>query len=415
MPTINNKPISDRDKEMLLAAAIGIDRYRMEDVYDTFVIYRLTDPVTRYYQRTYQIAADGTVTLGAATQVVRQTIYTPIANPATFSLPAESTADTADAGIVLRRGKLFEAGEYPDKQFSITEEELDAAVTAFTPVPNDLEHTPTILSGKLGEVRSVERVGNELFGVVAVPKWLDDITKTEPIKTSLTWARDTKQIVGNALVLNPRIQDAQLQAAFTAANTPKGESKTMTLLDKFKAMFASGKKPDEISEEDLAAVFKGDDTHTKTDPPAAPAAAAAKPTPDALPVPVTFSGTDLRLLQMEAERYIDGEIKAGRVFPAERPYLVAAFTAAAQADARAANTALFSAADSSLVSGDSITALKASIAARPALKLTQEQLAGNDLVIMSAPPKAGEMSDERRRELLGATPAGRRILEHKEN
>lgn len=65
----------------------------------------------------------------------------------------------------------------------------------------------------------------ELFGTVKIPKWLDTIIGKDPLKTSLELARDTKTIVGNALVLNPRVHDAQLVAAFTAANNlPHKES-----------------------------------------------------------------------------------------------------------------------------------------------------------------------------------------------
>ncbi|HEU4988448.1 MAG TPA: hypothetical protein VFT41_01540, partial [Gemmatimonadaceae bacterium] len=44
-------------------------------------------------------------------------------------------------GAVLRRGKIFEAGDYPDKAYAMTPEELWAAAEQFAPVPLDLEHT----------------------------------------------------------------------------------------------------------------------------------------------------------------------------------------------------------------------------------------------------------------------------------
>lgn len=80
----------------------------------------------------------------------------------TVTIPA-----TFDAGLtfaegrehVRRVGKIFECGDYPDKAFSLTEEEATAAAAAFTPVPLDLEHLPTVLDGKLGRLVSVEAVG----------------------------------------------------------------------------------------------------------------------------------------------------------------------------------------------------------------------------------------------------------------
>lgn len=65
--------------------------------------------------------------------------------------------------------------------------------------------------------------GTELFGKVSIPKWLHKL-HPDGIKTSLTWSRDNKRIIGNALVLNPRVSDAQIAAAFTAACDNERES-----------------------------------------------------------------------------------------------------------------------------------------------------------------------------------------------
>lgn len=128
-----------------------------------------------------------------------------------------------DGDMVVRSGKLFEAGDYPDKNFSLSEEELAVAAAGFEPVKNDLEHRPTILDDSLGEVTAVEARGRELFGSVKIPRWLDSMLKDKPIKTSLTWDRTTKKIVGNSLVRNPRITDAQLVAAFYSDDQERDE------------------------------------------------------------------------------------------------------------------------------------------------------------------------------------------------
>lgn len=132
------------------------------------------------------------------------------------------TADLAHfgetGGYVLRRGKLFEAGDYPDKAYAMTPEELWAAVNDFQPVPVDLEHTPTVLDNKLGELRAVE-LGDDgwsLYGTVALPSWLDEQLGGE-CKVSCTWDRDTKTLTKLALVNNPRVPDAAIMAAFAAA------------------------------------------------------------------------------------------------------------------------------------------------------------------------------------------------------
>lgn len=122
-------------------------------------------------------------------------------------------------GDVMRFGLLFKSGDYPDKGYSMTPDELRAAVEQFTPVSVDLEHTPTVLSGKLGRVESValSADGTSLMGTVALPDWLDGLIADGQRKVSCTWDRATKTLSGLALVLNPRIEEAAIFAGFSAA------------------------------------------------------------------------------------------------------------------------------------------------------------------------------------------------------
>lgn len=123
-------------------------------------------------------------------------------------------------GYVIRRGKLFEGGDYPDKSIWLTPDDLAAAVANFTaPVPVDLEHQSTVLDNQLGEVRSIT-VGEDgwsLFGEVALPEWLDAALEASGRKVSAMWDRATKRLTGLALVNHPRIADAALMAAFAAS------------------------------------------------------------------------------------------------------------------------------------------------------------------------------------------------------
>jgi len=137
-----------------------------------------------------------------------------VAFDATATLPALAHDDD----YVLRRGKLFEAGEYPDKGYSMTPAELINAVERFTSCPLDLEHVPTVLDGQLGEVYSIETDddGRTLFGTVAVPTWLDTVLGGA-VKVSCTWDRDSKELARLALVKAPRVADAAIMAAFSAA------------------------------------------------------------------------------------------------------------------------------------------------------------------------------------------------------
>lgn len=158
----------------------------------------------------------------------------PALDPVAFSDAGPLYADDDE---VLRTGLLFRAGDFPDKAFSMTADELAAAVEAFTaPVPVDLEHRSTVLDGKLGEVVALDAVGDELHGTVRLPRWLDDAIGTAPRKVSATWDRTSKTLQGLALVLEPRVEDAALLSSYTAFaaarhDTPHGRMALQELHD----------------------------------------------------------------------------------------------------------------------------------------------------------------------------------------
>lgn len=120
---------------------------------------------------------------------------------------------------VIRTGKYFECGtEFTDMKgvsFSVSEAEADALLPKFSGGKLNLEHTPTILSGKLGEVRKLWRDGKDIMAEYVIPKWLHDVTAGEPIKISSEWNRKTKEPFGGAMVLKPAVQDAVMMAAFS--------------------------------------------------------------------------------------------------------------------------------------------------------------------------------------------------------
>lgn len=138
-------------------------------------------------------------------------------DPVTTTAEFGETA-TSDSGYVLRTGKLFACGEYPDKDFSFDADDLTHAVESFAPVAVDLEHVDTVLQGKLGTVRRVWADGEALMGEVALPAWLDAVLDEGSRKVSATWDRATKTLQGLALVRTPRVSDAALMAAFSAAH-----------------------------------------------------------------------------------------------------------------------------------------------------------------------------------------------------
>jgi hypothetical protein len=155
--------------------------------------------------------------------------------PESWQADAKMSADADEAGaaldtagfaedgdyILYKDSLLFRCGAYPDKDFSLTPEEAWAAVEQFKePVPVDLEHVPTILDSKLGEVREIRLSddGEEIRGTVAIPKWLDAVLDEGSRKVSATWDRATKTLQKLALVRSPRVADAALMSAYFAAN-----------------------------------------------------------------------------------------------------------------------------------------------------------------------------------------------------
>jgi len=119
-------------------------------------------------------------------------------------------------GYVLRKGKIFEAGDYPDKNFAITPEEVLAALDDFEVVPIDVEHRPTLFDGKLGNLFHVEShdEGRTVDGTIAIPQWLDDVIGSGPVKVSTQWDTANKTLEKLALVVDPRVSDAAMLSSF---------------------------------------------------------------------------------------------------------------------------------------------------------------------------------------------------------
>lgn len=421
MPTSGKslKNLTYSDKKAILAAALRIREWNVLDCNDTEVFYSMDDENTNYkghYKRTYSIDADNKVTLGTPVQVVKRTVYEEITVVGQFSLDDAEVQFASDE--VILSGKVFECGEYPDKNFSLTEEEADEAIANFSPVSNDLEHKNTVLDGQLGQLRSVWRKGKELYGKVAVPDWFyNQVKGSKPLKVSLAWNKGQKRIVGNALTLNPRIKDAQLVAAFNEASSLDiggniVKTKFQEIIEGLKAKFSKGELAE--SDFDIEKAEFADDTAPEpageTKPPAvepnAQPAPAAQPTGDAAKfaeenatLRSINTGLQAKMLDNEAAAFVDGAIKAGKVFPSERQPLIAQFKQAAQDDN--ADKACFSG-SGELVEGPRLKALREGVDARPVSKLVGESLVGADeLVVMSADGgSAQKMSDSRRQELI---------------
>jgi hypothetical protein len=154
---------------------------------------------------------------------------------ATFSMGdwapvGDVTFAAQDEPMIRRRGKVFAAGDYPDKNFFAQPEHLLMAALDFDPVPNRIQHIstarqPTYFDGHLGTLDKLEfgDDGETLYGEVTIPAWFDLFMRTKhpdkPLSVSLEFDRETKRVIGNTFVPNPRVADAEMKAAFAA---PRG-------------------------------------------------------------------------------------------------------------------------------------------------------------------------------------------------
>jgi hypothetical protein len=369
---------------------------------------------------------------------------------------------------VRRSGTIFRCGDYPDKQFALTPDEAAAAIAAFTPVPVDLEHTSTVLDGRLGTLESVAmgEDGTSLVGTVALPAWLDALLDEGQRKVSATWDRATKQLRGLAIVNTPRVADAALMAAFAATDEGKAlvaiesafagkrhntadQHAIQTIHDHAvkagadcptngSAEMSSGDTRHKVSLADAVLALLGKDS---TPPPAAtPPARAEETATMAETEKGTTDQTDVAALvariaalengnaadkatiaemkrdavAKDAAIFADAEIAAKRALPADRAALMAEFADAAEDDAAHPRTVTFSK-DGAEATGTRVDALKARHAARAPHVLTDELLRDGDAEALfnrtrAETAKEGEMSDERRKELLAKTPLGQAII-----
>ena len=180
----------------------------------------------------------------------------------------DSTApEKSEGGFVLRTGKIFQTGDYKDKDFALSADEMEEAANNFEASrPMNFEHAASPLDGYIGSIQRVWHDGTNLFADTHINKHIDAIYQENNLeyKVSAEWSRDAKKLIGLALVRNPRIQDAALMSAFSAIETdlvvpitptnqadPLPERK-ITMFDKFKALFGLGRVPEDT---EIAAAF----------------------------------------------------------------------------------------------------------------------------------------------------------------
>jgi len=109
-----------------------------------------------------------------------------------------------------RRAKLFEAGDYPDKGLTVSEDDLLRLQGSFgAPVPVLIEHADSPL--QLGFLTAVEAHGHELFGTVALTKQANDLIEASGAHSlSLGLDPGSERIEEVSLVSRPRVPSARL-------------------------------------------------------------------------------------------------------------------------------------------------------------------------------------------------------------
>lgn len=114
---------------------------------------------------------------------------------------------------VERNAKLFEAGEYPDKGVTVTQEDLEGLAAGFSePVPVLIEHAESPL--EIGYLQSVRAMGSELFGVLRLSPEANALVERSGARSlSLGLAPDLSGIREVSLVREPRIATATMYSA----------------------------------------------------------------------------------------------------------------------------------------------------------------------------------------------------------
>lgn len=340
------------------------------------------------------------------------------------------TEDTpSEDGLVYQDGLLFRSGEYMDKSFSITPEEMRRAAADFKPVPIDIEHMSTVFDGKLGHLVKVwvEEDGAVLRGRVALQPWIKKALGDSPIKVSTTWDRANKTLSRLALVNNPRVSDAVLMVAFSESPlaSPKQENIGMSAVNGFWSAFMDrifgegGSGESQTADAGKGATFAGPQGQN------APVVGQSAPPPSESTKAGFESSAEFAAMSAELKRVredgfnsrVDGlvaaHVQSGQVFPAEQEALKQTLKQALVDDHAHPQEVAFSVGTEQR-KGGRFDSLVASLQQRPKHLLAGELVdSGGNLTALFAKEKSEPLpglSDQRRKELLGASSLGEIVL-----
>lgn len=345
----------------------------VRDVYDDRVVYGFGD---KYYERTYSVGENAEVTFGEAVEVIIAREYVPVATA--------SFTTSADGATVDYFGPVFRLGDYPDKKFSLTDPaKVDAMIARFNarpePLKNDLEHkVSSFLGHSLGELRKLYRHGDQIFGDMSLPSWINKLGDAKfgegAVQVSLQFAAgEDPEVIGNALTFDPRIEDATLVSMSKGASGPV--SAPDPVIEPKPARTSRGMDVRGLFES-LGKFFTGAATEVPESTPGTSASVLSFTAPPAS-VP---AGPDVEAMRSENKRirealvasqasaFAADAVAKSLALPAEVESLKAMFSQAALDDMA---TGVTFSADGSIVDGSRVTNLRALISARTPHKLTQ--------------------------------------------
>jgi hypothetical protein len=139
-------------------------------------------------------------------------------------------AEGNDVNWVDRKAKLFEVGEYADKNLRVEAQDLHRlAASLDAPVPIWIEHTETPL--EMGYLTDIQAAGNELFGVLSLTPEADEIIEKSKAKSlSLSVSHELDRIYEVSIVAKPRIESARLFCSdFTETSANEWKEKAIAL------------------------------------------------------------------------------------------------------------------------------------------------------------------------------------------
>jgi hypothetical protein len=314
---------------------------------------------------------------------------------------------TRKAPVIFRAGR-YEFADAPP--FEMTPADIRAAAAGFEPVPLHDTHRSdgSIFHGKLGELVAAEPSadGAVFGGTVRVPKWLDDLFQGVALPLSATWDRVTKRLKNVALLTNPRITDARLEAAFAAAHAPPEATTVSTETKEAPPDLAARLAEMEKRE----AAWKAEREELKRQADSTAAAFAAERGKSRRKAAAEFAAA-----LIHGERAADGRATPGQFTPAARKALerLAEFCLAYQDDH---GDATFSADGGGEEKAALLATLREAVANLRPRALSPGELTGAAQFANDAGPDAEAAQSKADRErMLGATDVGRRILAEEKN